>query len=471
MRSLAFKLTLAFLVVSLVGTTLVALFVATATKDRFGEYMVDQFVVQVADRWAQYYAVTGSWRGVAERVRVPVLGIDADRLAGREPPPEIKGRQAQLVLADQGGRVIVPGLGFRVGQRLSVQQMSAGVPIEVDGKQVGVLLVAGRPTPSLSPANRFLIGFYNALLIGSLSATVIAVVLGVVGARSLTRPLRELTAATQAMAQGDLGQRIPVRSQDELGELARSFNQMGDELGRAQDLRRQMTADIAHELRTPLSLILGHAEALSDGVLPASPETFEIIHDEAQRLARLVDDLRTLSLSDAGELPMAREKTSPAPMLERVLAAYRPQARERGVSLELQAQPYLPDLSVDSDRMAQVLGNLLSNAIQYTPDDGRIVAAAEARSDSVRLTIRDSGPGIAPEDLPHIFDRFYRGDKSRRRDQGGSGLGLAIARSIVEAHDGRIWAESAPGEGATLVVSLPVARGSAASGDTEPPEA
>jgi signal transduction histidine kinase len=256
------------------------------------------------------------------------------------------------------------------------------------------------------------------------------------------------------IAQGELGHQVPVRRKDELGELAASFNQMSADLERSTELRRQMTADIAHELRTPLSLILGYTEALSDGKLEGTPETFDIVHDEAQHLNRLVDDLRTLSLADAGELSLNRRPVCPQTLLQRVATAYAAQARAKDVSLCVEAESDVADVDVDPDRMAQVLGNLVSNAMRHTPAGGGIALSAEELRDAVALTVSDSGVGIAPEHLPHIFDRFYRGDESRYQENGESGLGLAIAKSIVEAHGGKISVASAPGSGTTVTVQL-----------------
>jgi signal transduction histidine kinase len=241
-----------------------------------------------------------------------------------------------------------------------------------------------------------------------------------------------------------------------LGELAVAFNQMNRDLARQRGLRRQMTADIAHDLRTPLSIILGHAEALSEGVLPPTPESLHIIHDEAKRLNRLVEDLRTLSLADAGELPLVKRLVSPVTLLERARQAHTPQAAQKGIRLEMMAAPDLPAVSVDSDRMAQVLDNLLANALRFTPLQGLVTLSARKNGPDVEISVADNGPGMETAELAHLFDRFYRGDKARQREpDGGSGLGLAIARSIVAGHDGRIWAESAPGEGARFILTLP----------------
>jgi signal transduction histidine kinase len=245
-----------------------------------------------------------------------------------------------------------------------------------------------------------------------------------------------------------------VRTQDEIGELATSFNQMSTHLARANQLRRQMTADIAHDLRTPTSVIMGYTEALSDGKLQGTPEMYRVMHEEAQHLNHLIDDLRTLSLADAGELPLMRQAIAPQTVLERTAAAHSIQANNQGTALLIQPATGLPLINIDPDRMAQVLGNLVNNALRHTPAGGQIALSAARRNGDVILQVQDSGSGIAAEELPHIFNRFYRGDKSRSHD-GASGLGLAIARSIVEAHGGTIAAISTLGQGTTFTITLP----------------
>jgi two-component system sensor histidine kinase BaeS len=247
-----------------------------------------------------------------------------------------------------------------------------------------------------------------------------------------------------------------VRSQDELGELATSFNLMSAELERSNELRQRVTADIAHDLRTPLSIILGHTEALNEGVLPPTEEALYIIHDEARRLNRLVDDLRTLTLAEAGEMQLTRRLVEPRALLERTALAHTPGAGQAEIDLRMEADSDLPEVEVDPDRMAQVLDNLLDNALRYTPAGGHISLSAHSLPGNIRIVVQDSGPGVAPEELSRIFERFYRTNKSRGRGEGGSGLGLAIARSIVTAHGGRISAESEPGQGLSFIIDLPV---------------
>jgi signal transduction histidine kinase len=246
-----------------------------------------------------------------------------------------------------------------------------------------------------------------------------------------------------------------VKSQDELGELAMAFNQMSADLDRLNRSRRQMTADIAHDLRSPLTVIGGYVESMRDGVLKPTPERLNTIHAEVQHLQRLVEDLRTLSQADAGELTLNREPVAPLALLERMAKSYDHLAAKKKISLEVQGEPGLPEIRLDPDRMAQVFGNLITNSLRYTPEGGEIVLAAGQEANMLVFRVRDNGQGIPAESLPHIFDRFYRADPARAQ-WNESGLGLAIARSIVEAHGGSISAESQVGQGTTVKILFPV---------------
>jgi signal transduction histidine kinase len=295
---------------------------------------------------------------------------------------------------------------------------------------------------------------YQGLGWGTAGATLAALLLGVILVQRLIRPLRELIKATQAVAQGDLAQQVPIRSKDELGQLAASFNQMSADLARATRLRRQMTADIAHDLRTPLTVLSGYLESLREGVLQLSPTMLEAMSDEAQQLRRLVEDLRTLSLADAQELSLQRQPTAPSTLLERIAAKYAYAATQRQIQLSVQADKSLPELQLDPERMAQVLGNLVSNALRYTQTGGMIVLSARQKGQATLLEIEDNGTGIDPAYLPYIFDRFYRADETRHQEEGESGLGLAIAKSIVEAHGGKIRVVSKPGQGTRFTIEF-----------------
>jgi len=306
----------------------------------------------------------------------------------------------------------------------------------------------------------FLARSNQSLLYATLGAMAIALVISLVLSRGLTRPLRELTTAIRHTAKGEFGRQVTVHSNDEIGQLARDFNQMSADLAHLSEQRKQMTADIAHDLRTPLTVIAGYIESMRDGVLKPTPERLETMHNEVHHLQRLVEDLRTLSLAEAGELSLNRAPITPQGLLEQVQAAHQHAAERKGIHLAIQAAPDLPLINVDPDRMMQVLGNLVSNALRYTPEGGNIAVSGEqgAVSDrpSVKFSVADTGTGINPTDISRIFDRFYRVDDARNGEGGETGLGLAIAKSIVEMHGGEIGVESELGRGTRFTVALPV---------------
>jgi signal transduction histidine kinase len=283
-----------------------------------------------------------------------------------------------------------------------------------------------------------------------------ALALGVVVSRQVTRPVRRLAAATADIARGKLDSRIENTGSDELGQLGQSFNSMAAALQQQEEERRSMLADIAHELRTPLSVLRGNLEAMQDGLLEPGQEQLSVLHEQSVALSRLIDDLRTLSLAAEGHLELHRQPTDVAELARRVVGEMEAGAGERQVALSVEAPKRLPRPALDSGRIGQVLRNLIDNALRYTPAGGRVSVAVSPQNRGVAVTVADTGAGIAPEDLPHVFDRFYRADSSRTRATGGSGLGLAIVKQLVEAHGGRVWAESDPGQGSAFSFALPL---------------
>jgi two-component system OmpR family sensor kinase/two-component system sensor histidine kinase BaeS len=272
--------------------------------------------------------------------------------------------------------------------------------------------------------------------------------------------------AADALAEGDLAARAPVEGSGEFRDFARSFNRMAEALETANRHRRELLADVAHELRTPLTIIQGNLEGLRDGVYEATPEHLDLVLDETQKFGRLVDDLRLLTLAEAGQLPLDAQALDVPQLLADVRDAFDCQANEAGITLALETAEKLPPLYADPQRLGQVLGNLVNNALRHTPPGGEIILGAAAVSPGaaaptgILLWVADNGEGITPEDLPRVFDRFWRGDPARSHEQGaGSGLGLAIAKGLVEAHGGRIWAESQVGEGTTVSCLFPVLPG------------
>ena len=447
MRSITVKLLLAFLVISMLSVVLIVLSARWMTEREFRSFLFDQNRTNIITALADYYGTNGRWGGVENALLV----------SQEQPPPRgIEGNNRFFTLTDTNRTVVLAGPGDQVGDLLSQSEIESGLPIKVKGNTVG-FMVTRQPTIRANPAETaFLDRIKQIYFLSAVGVIALALLLAFLLSRTLTRPIRELTAATRAVSAGDLAQEVPVRSRDELGQLAVSFNQMNSKLAQSLNLRRQMTADIAHELRTPISVILGHAEGVHDGILAPSLETFEIIRDEASRLEQLVEDLRTLSRADADELPIERQPVAPATLLKDMQAAHTHRSAQKNISLIIQIAPDLPEIVVDPGRMMQVLSNLMDNALHYTPEGGRISLSAQVVDEKLEIRVQDSGPGIAEGELDRIFDRFYRSDPSRQRDEGGSGLGLAIARAIVEKQDGRIWAESKPGEGTTIVIHLPI---------------
>ncbi len=447
MRSISIKLILAFLAIGLISVVIVVVAARWNTSAEFFRFVSNRNQTSISATLSNYYNTKGSWDGVEglfpSSSAQPQSGHEINPL-----PP--------FTLTDPTGKVVLSRDRYNLNDQIPSPELNNGIRIESNGQTVGILMINHAPFSGDPRANEFIQRTNMTLIYTAIIASALALLLGILLARNITRPIRELTLATHAVADGNLNQQVPVRSRDELGELAKAFNKMSAELARSINSRRQMTADIAHELRTPLSLILGHAEAVHDGVLPPSMENFEIIREEAARLEHLVDDLRTLSLADAGELTVNPQPVSPQRLLEEVSTLYRYQVQKKDVTLDMNIASPLPDLMIDPGRMTQVLTNVLDNALRHTPAGGHIELAAAPTSNGVELSIRDSGPGIASEDAERIFDRFYRADASRHREDGGSGLGLAIAKSIVLAHNGQIRAESEPGKGLAIIITLPV---------------
>jgi signal transduction histidine kinase len=483
MRSLTTKLVLAFLLTSVASVALASLFIRQFVTREFDDYVIAQQRSSFLSEIGGYYQSTGSWVGIEDWLRSQALHQLATTQAApgapRRNPPRLR-----FVLADAAGVVVLPFGPYAPGERVDRDEIARGTPVIIDRQIVGTIITPDFANFRNPAEERYLDRTNIALGIAAAVMVGIALAVGVLLARVITGPVRELTTAAQKIAGGNLEQRVPVRSRDELGVLATQFNQMSADLAHATHLRRQMTADVAHDLRTPLTVIAGYLEALRDQVLKPTPERFATMYDETQLLLHLVDDLHTLSLADAGELPIERQPIAPQLLLERVAEAYRHSAEQHGVALRVYAESDVPEICVDGEQMARVLGNLVSNALRYTEAGGTIALRASAEckvlsfelpdsrpatqnsnaqrapetQNSVVLEVADTGAGIAAEHLPNIFERFYRADPSRQQATGGSGLGLAIVKSIVEAHGGRVGVASQPGEGTAFRIGLPLSR-------------
>lgn len=303
----------------------------------------------------------------------------------------------------------------------------------------------------------------EALSLATVAALIAAVLASFLISRQVVGPVQRMMVISTRIAEGEYEERLKVSGNvqsiqlDELDQLALSFNQMADKLEKTETMRRQLIGDVTHELRTPLAAIKGYMEGLMDGVLPATPETYQQVYSEADRLQRLVNGLQELSRVEAGAYQLNLEPVSPAHLIETVVSHLNRQFEEKGIQLETKLNPDLPNVFVDQDRILQVLTNLVGNALQYTPTGGSVTITAARVKSEIVISIADTGIGISPDHLPFIFNRFYRTDKSRARVSGGSGIGLTIAQALIKAHHGRIWVESA-GErkGSTFHFTLPI---------------
>jgi len=306
----------------------------------------------------------------------------------------------------------------------------------------------------------FRASFNEALSYAALAAVIAALALSFLFSRSVVTPVQVMSQAAQRIADGRYDERVQVSGADELAGLAERFNQMAEKLDQVESLRRRLIGDVSHELRTPLTAIKGSMEGLMDGVLPANDETFQQIHAEADRLNRLVDDLQELSRVEARAYQLDFRSLDVSSLLQTVTKRLASKAESKRISLDFELTPDLPSVLADEDRAIQVLTNLTGNALQYTPEGGKVTISAKRINGDVQFSVHDTGVGIPPEHLSHIFERFYRVDKSRSRQSGGgSGIGLTIARALVEAHGGRIWVESqGEGNGSTFNFTLPIAQ-------------
>ena len=485
MRSLTFKLVLAFLLTSVAGVALASIFIRHSVTSEFDSYVIAQQRAGFIDDVSTYYQTSGSLAGIDSWLR-----DQAARGVVVTPPGPGDARRfgvrMRFVLVDPAGVVMVPFGPYALGNTVDRADMARGTSVAIGGRVVGTVITPDLVNFRNVAEERYLARTDAALGIAAAVVVGGALVLGVLLARLITRPVRELTAAAQKIAGGDLEQRVPVRSRDELGLLAVQFNHMSADLARAVQQRRQMTADVAHDLRTPLTVISGYLEALRDQVLKPTPQRFATMYDETRLLLHLVDDLHTLSLVDAGELPFERRPIAPRQLLERVAETYCHIAEQQGVALRIQTDAAMPEVCVDIEQLTRALSNLVSNALRHTPAGGMITLSAgyelrafvpaQARvlssellgrdmetqnsklktQNSVVFRVSDTGVGIAAEHLPNIFARFYRVDPARQQETGGSGLGLAIVKSIVETHGGQIDVESTPGEGTVFTIILPL---------------
>jgi two-component system sensor histidine kinase BaeS len=408
----------------------------------------------MATRLESYYQENGTWEGVEALLDTSMHGNGKGQ--GQGGMMGGMGMMSQrLRLADAKGNVLVDTVNQQASGQLSADERSSAVVLKVDEKTVGYLLPESGVTFTSSDEQSLLDRLNRPALAAAVVAGVLSLILALVFAYGLLRPVRELTHAAAQLGRGDLSQRVPVRGSDEIASLGETFNHMAESLERAETSRRAMTADIAHELRNPLAVQRANLEAMQDGIYPLTVENLEQVLEQNRLLTRLVEDLRTLALVDAGQLALECTPTDFPALVQRMVDRFTPTASAHQVklSLELPAAP-IPPISLDPLRVEQILGNLLSNALRHTPGGGQINLKLAPVGRGISLTVRDTGLGIPADALPHLFERFYRADKARSREDGGSGLGLTIARQLAEAHGGTLTAANHPEGGAIFTLTL-----------------
>lgn len=448
------KLVLAFLLVVATGILVVTGVISYSTKVFFNEY-VHQNIGFRAAHWSNsfesYYTKNNrSWKGVqkflSEQTALQHQGFRRGMM-----PVE------RVVLTDNKSVVLADSDGTGLGKKTPRLTRQTEASIEVDGRIVGkVILGMSPPLGVTSLEQRFFESVIGATVLACLIAAIFAVSLAIHFSRRISIPLVSLIEAVKKLTEKDFKYRLFMPSKDEIGTLANAFNTMADAIDKNEQIRNHLIADVAHELRTPITIIRGNLESIQAGVLEPSQEVIVSMHDELLRLSRLINDLQEISLAESGKLLLRCKMTNVNELLRKVVNSFRVSAsdKEIEINLKLPEKEYL--LDIDEDRVVQVLSNIISNAIRHTPTGEKINISLEEKEENlICFSVTDSGKGINVEDMPYIFERFYRGSRSRNRADGGTGLGLAIAKSLTEAHGGEIMVHCPPIGGSVFTVCLP----------------
>jgi len=462
LNSLWVRLTLIFTLVTLLVVGAIAFLINRSTSAEFRRYITRSEVTAYGtEQLAAYYVAHDGWEGIESLLANGVV-VTGSRTMPFGRRPGMSEMRLDVVLADANGKVVFDSAGTTEGKKLSANELKEAILVTEFGseKALGYMLIALPGAQWLgSPEQRFLDKTRSLLLVVAALAIVLGLLIGALFSRSLTAPLQRLAGAARAVGSGDLGKRVKVEGSAEIADVSRAFNEMTAALEKGEELRQNLMSDVAHELRTPLSVLQGNLRALLDDVYPLEKAEIARLYDETRLLNLLVEDLRELAQAEAGQLHFNRMPTDVSKILQSAVARFEPAAQSKSIQVELHAEGDLPTVTADPDRMAQVMNNLMTNALRHTPEGGRITVSAAAVKDAVEVAVTDSGEGIKAEDLPHIFDRFWRVDRSRSRAGGGSGLGLAIVRALVEAHGGTVQAASdGPGLGSVFAFTLPVAQ-------------
>lgn len=444
--TLRMRLLLSFVLVAAVTALSVVVLGGQTSANEVRSFMLRGSMVgvdELANSLEEYYQENGSWEGAQSLLRSSG-GHGAGNGGG------MMGNQ-RLRVADSSGAVSLDSRGSAEGSLTQAEKSDSVRLQDKDGRLIGYLSVDGG---SGSTSSLLIQRLTRASLLAAAVGGGVAILLALLLSFQLLRPVGQLTRAAARMASGDLSQRVEVKGKDELATLGNSFNGMAESLQRAEQNRQAMTADIAHELRTPIAVQRAHLEALQDGVYPLTAENLQPVLDQTEMLIRLVDDLRTLALADAGELRLEKRKVDLSELTRSVVERFKPEADGKGIALSYSGPQDGLSAEVDPRRIEQILNNLFSNALRHTPADGRVEMTVGQKAGRIAIRVADSGSGIPPEALGHIFERFYRADRSRSREEGGSGLGLAIARQLALAHGGDLRAKNRDVGGAEFTLEL-----------------
>lgn len=451
--SLGRRLAAVFVLVALLSTLATALTGVWAGRRLFADYVVktgSQQAQNLAYSFALYYQEHNSFAGLEQEAAPAGRGKGYGRMMGQG------WNGSQVLLTDTEGRVVWDASGALQGLQLSPDQLDEGVPVLVNGQEVGTVVSRrGEGWALGSLENDFVNSLTLYSIIIGLLIGVLALLLGLRLARPIVIPLENLSRATHRLAGGDLEARVPEQGNGEVLQLARDFNKMADSLKRTDAMRKNFTADIAHELRTPLTILRANLEVLQRQEGDIDQAVIASLNDEIIRVSKLVKDMETLALAETGNLILHKKPATVEVLIERLQPVFM-EMKERGLMLDLEIEPYLPQIEIDIDRVVQVMLNLLTNAIKHSPAGGKIILGAAHDGGSLRISVSDQGEGIDQQQIPFIFERFYRKDDSRTRTLGGMGLGLAIAKTYIEAHGGKIWVESMPGKGSTFYITIPL---------------
>jgi two-component system OmpR family sensor kinase/two-component system sensor histidine kinase BaeS len=478
-KRLWFQQTLAFSLVVIIAMGVVVIWINQSADKEFRKCVpLDMKRVPGTglQELVEYYPHRGSWEGV-ENLLAKSVSFDDDRslvlgtaLAdGERQSLKDNKRLPDVLLVDASGRVVFDSEGKDTGKLLTRKELTNAWPIKEtdDGDIIGQLLLFYSYTEPLDePAQRFLDRVENLLLVNATLAVGFIIVVGALLSRRLSAPLGRLADAARAVAAGDLDQRVDAGGSTEVAQVSQAFNEMTAALNEAETLRQNMVADVAHELRNPLSVLQGNLWAILNDAYPLEKAEISRLYDETRLLSRLVEDLRELALADAGQLHLNLHTIDVAQVIRHTVDGFSLAAEAQEVNLTVQLPYDLPFALADPDRVAQVLRNLLINAVRHTPTGGAITVSVSSKAQSLEIAVADTGEGIAPEDLAHIFERFWRADPARarsgtggeERSMRGTGLGLAVAQGLVGAQGGRIWAESTPGAGTVFRLTLPLDR-------------